>query len=61
MVQGNTIGTFIIRKENTCRNPCEDDLILLREDVEGVEDAGDVPQEGEQEADPELNLQEVEK
>jgi len=28
---------------------------LLRDDVEGVEDAGDEPQEGEQQADPELN------
>ena len=32
-------------------------VVVLGEDVEGVEDAGDEPQYGEEEADPELMLQ----
>jgi hypothetical protein len=33
------------------------DVILLGDGVDGVEDAGEVAEEGEQEADPELMLQ----
>jgi hypothetical protein len=33
-------------------------LVLLGDGVDGIEDAGEVPEDGEQEADPELMLQE---
>jgi len=36
------------------RNNACDGSILLGDGVDGVEDAGDVPEDGEQEADPEL-------
>jgi hypothetical protein len=49
--------TYSISEQRMARH----DLNLLGDGVDGVEDAGEVAEEGEQEADPELMLQVQEK